>query len=150
MKRLGNLYAEMYSMDNLRAAEKIARKGKARQGAVKAFDKNPEGNLFLLHEMLLNKNYTTSPYYIFKVFEPKERDVYRLPYMPDRIAHHAAMRGLEKMFVACFTADTFSCIKGRGNNGASYALRRALRDREATTYCLKIDVRKFYPNVDHQ
>jgi len=59
------------------------------------------------------------------------------------------MNIMESVFVSTFTADTYSCIKGRGIHAASSAVRKALRDESGTRYCLKLDVRKFYPNVDH-
>ena len=99
--------------------------------------------------MLRDKTYKTSSYTIFKVYEPKERTVYRLPYFPDRITHHAVMNVLEPLFLSVFTADTFSCLKGRGIHGAAYAVRKALRDESGTQYCLKLDIQKFYPSIDH-
>lgn len=139
----------MCSMDNLRLAEKKARRNKSHQPGVKEFDKNPEGNLLLLHESLINNTYKTSEYSVFLIHEPKEREVFKLPYNPDRIAHHAAMLVLEKIFVSTFTSFTYACLKKRGIKGATFALREALKDKEATTYCLKLDIKKFYPNVNH-
>lgn len=136
-------------MDNLRHAELNARAGKKHQYGVRKFDRDPQGNLQKLHEMLVNRTYKTSAYRTFKVYDPKERDVYCLPYFPDRILHHAVMIPLEPIYNAMFTADTYSSIKGKGTHKASYALRQALRDREATKYCLKLDVKKFYPSIDH-
>ncbi len=149
MKRIGNLYDKIISIDNLTIADAKAQKSKSKQYGVQLHNKNKEANILKLHEMLKNKTYQTSTYDIFKVYEPKEREVYRLPYFPDRIAHHAIMNVLEPIFVANYTADTYSCIKGRGIHKASFALRKALKDKEATTYCLKLDVKKFYPSVDH-
>lgn len=136
-------------MDNLRLADKKARRGKSSQPAIKSHDRNRESNLFLLHESLINKTYFTSNYTTFKVYEPKEREIFRLPYFPDRITHHAVMNVLEPIFVSTFTADTYSCIKKRGIHAASRALQRALRNVPETQYCLKLDIRKFYPSVDH-
>lgn len=99
--------------------------------------------------MLTSKRYRTSAYTTFTVFEPKEREIYRLPYFPDRILHHAIMNILEPIFMACFTADTYSCIKGKGIHAAELAVKESLRDYAGTQYCLKLDIRKFYPNVDH-
>src|SRR6185436_15260850 len=31
----------------------------------------------------------------------------------------------------------------------SFALREALKDVPSTKYCLKLDIKKFYPSVDH-
>jgi len=148
MKRIGNIYGKIISIENLMAADEKAQKGKSKQYGVKVHNRNREANIQQLHEMLLNKTYQTSAYDIFKVYEPKERDVYRLPYFPDRITHHATMNVLESVLVATFTADTYSCIKGRGIHKCSYNLRKALKD-ETSVYCLKLDVTKFYPSVDH-
>ncbi len=149
MKRVNNIYQQIISIENLTLANKKARKGKGKQYGVKVFDKNPQENLELLHKMLFEKSYETSEYTTFKVFEPKERLVFRLPYFPDRITHHAVMSVLEPLFTKWFTNDTYSSIKGKGIKNAADNLKAALQDKANTTYCLKLDIVKFYPNVDH-
>lgn len=149
MKRIGNLYERVYSIENLELADAIARKGKANQPGVIHHDRNREANMAELHAMLKNKTYKTSDYTTFTIYEPKERLIFRLPYYPDRITHHAVMNILEPLFVSTFTADTYSCIKGRGIHAASGAVKQALKDVENTSYCLKLDIRKFYPSIDH-
>ena len=47
MKRLGNLYDKIISLDNLRLADERARKGKLPSYGVKLHDRNKEANLFL-------------------------------------------------------------------------------------------------------
>lgn len=136
-------------MENLRLADHKARKGKKSQAGVHEFDKAPEEKLLQLQQMLINKTYQTSAYTMFKIYEPKEREVYRLPYFPDRIAHHAIMNILEPIFLSMFTCNTYSCIKGKGIHAALRDLRTSLRDEAGTKYCLKLDIKKFYPNVDH-
>jgi retron-type reverse transcriptase len=59
------------------------------------------------------------------------------------------MNVLEPVFVANFTADTYSCIKNRGIHAAARKVIAALRDQDNTRYCLKLDVKKFYPTIDH-
>jgi len=149
MKRIGNLYAKICSVENLQRADSIARKGKLKQPGVLAHDKNRDANIQTLHEMLINKTYATSEYTTFTIREPKERLIFRLPYFPDRITHHAVMNIMEPLFVSVFTADTYSCIKNRGIHAAANGVKQALRDIPATQYCLKLDIRKFYPTVDH-
>lgn len=149
MKRIGNLFQRICSIENLQLADAIAQKGKKRQYGVIAHNKNQDMNILKLHHLLVDKTCRTSEYDIFKVFEPKEREVYRLPYFPDRITHHAIMNVLEPMFVSVFTSDTYSCIKGKGIHAAANAVKKALKDLQGTTYCLKLDIRKFYPSVDH-
>jgi RNA-directed DNA polymerase len=150
MKRLNNLYHQICSLDNLNLADKIARKGKSRQPGVIEHDRFREKNIQKLHEMLINKSYKTSDYTTFTIFEPKERIIYRLPYFPDRILHHAIMNVLEPLFVSTFTADTYSCIKGRGIHAAVRGVKEALKDDYETQYCLKLDIKKFYPNINHE
>lgn len=150
MKRVSNIYHKVCSIENLRIADAMAQKGKQKQYGVITHNKNKEANLQALRTQLLNKTFTTSAYTFFKVYEPKEREVARLPYYPDRIVHHAIMNVLEPVFVSMFTADTYSCIRGRGIHSAANKLKRILRqDVPGTTYCLKMDVRKFYPSIDH-
>ena len=114
MKRIGNLYQKIYSIENIIIADNIARKGKLKQPGVIQHDKNRSENIQKLHEMLKNKTYKTSEYTTFTIFEPKERVIFRLPYYPDRITHHAIMNILEPIFVSTFTTNTYSCIKKRG------------------------------------
>ncbi|MCX6232643.1 MAG: reverse transcriptase/maturase family protein [Bacteroidetes bacterium] len=149
MKRINNLYHQICSIDNLELADTIARKGKAKQAGVIEHDKNRHENIIKLHEMLINKTYKTSEYTTFTIHEPKERLIFRLPYFPDRITHHAVMNVLEPIFVSTFIANTYSCIKKRGIHKAADAVKYALKDIENTEYCLKLDIRKFYPNIDH-
>lgn len=149
MKRIGNLYQKICSVENLNLADAIARKGKSKQRGIQLHDQNRDNNIQLLHQSLVNKTYQTSKYTTFKIYEPKEREVFRLPYYPDRITHHAIMNVMEPIFCSIFTADTYSCIKGKGIHAAAKGVKRALKDEARTTYCLKLDIKKFYPSVDH-
>jgi retron-type reverse transcriptase len=60
------------------------------------------------------------------------------------------MNVLEPVFMACFTADTYSCIKGKGIHAAANNVKHALNDVAGTTYCLKLDIKKFYPSINHE
>lgn len=100
--------------------------------------------------MLLTGTYVTSKYKTFKIYEPKERIIFSLPYYPDRIIHHAIMNILEPIWVNIFIDNTYSCIKGRGIHKLAKDLKGDLqKDRENTKYCLKLDITKFYPSIDH-
>lgn len=150
MKRIGNIFNTIISKENLYASELNARKGKAYQYGVKLFDKNKDELIDQLYNSLQNKSFKTSNYTTFTVFEPKERLVFRLPYFPDRILHHAIMSKLESLFVKWFTNDTYSSIKGKGIHNAANNLKKVLKDKPNTKYCLKLDIVKFYPNVNHE
>lgn len=151
MKRVGNIFDKVISLENLRLADEKARKGKLHSYGVQLHDKKREANLLALHESLKNGTFKTSKYHIFKIYEPKEREIFRLPYYPDRILHHAIMNVLEPIWVSIFNKNTYSCIKNRGIHACAKDVRQALKtDAAGTRYCLKIDVRKFYPSIDHE
>lgn len=112
-------------------------------------DRNRDANIQALHEALVNKTFKTSRYHTFLIYEPKEREIYQLPYYPDRIVHHAIMNILEPIWMSVFTADTYSCIVGRGIHAIVRKLKVVLKDKDNTQYCLKLDIKKFYPSIDH-
>lgn len=151
MKRYSNLYAKVVSIDNLMLADSNARRGKQNTHGVRAHDKHREDNIMALHRALKDKTFRTSAYDIFKIYEPKEREIYRLPYYPDRIVHHAAMNILEPIWMKVFTHNTYSCVKGRGIEGCARHIDSILRRHRHTPrlYCLKIDIKKYYPSIDN-
>lgn len=150
MKRRNNLYEQICSIQNLQLADSIARKGKAKQPGVIKHDGNRDANIMALRIALTEKTYKPTGYRVFKIREPKERIIHCTDYYPGRILDHAIMNILEPTFTSMFTADTYGNIKGRGNHGASRGVKRALKDIAGTQYCLKLDIRKFYPSVDHE
>lgn len=127
MKRYGNLYGLICSYENLVAAAENACMGKARQKTVRTFFEDFEKNIRQLQEELITHTFKTSEYSIFRIFEPKERVIYRLPFR-DRIVHWAIMLVIEPIWVKAFTRDTYACIKGRG----IHALQRKRRAIFAT------------------
>lgn len=150
MKRIGNLYEKIYSIDNLLLADKKARKGKINTKEVIKFDEDKYRSISILHQILKNETYKTSEYKVFILYDPKEREVFKLPYFPDRIVHHSIMNILENIFIKTFTTNTYNCIKGRGIHKAFYKLKNSLKDIENTKYCLKLDIKKFYPNINNE
>lgn len=150
MKRINNLYSKIYNIDNIIEADNKARRGKRKSYGVIKHDENKEYDNINLSFTLKNQNYHTSKYTTYKIYEPKERLIFRLPYYPDRITHHAIMNIMEPIWMKLFTRDTYSCIKGRGIHTLVQKLQKDLRkDPSRTTYCLKLDIRKFYPSIDH-
>ena len=150
MKRINGLFEKVIDMANLRLADENARRCKRRSYGVRVHDRRRDANIQELHDLLNTKKFHTSNYTTFTIYEPKERIIYRLPYYPDRILHHAIMNIVEPIWIATMNTHTYSCIKKRGIHKCAQDVRRALRyDIPGTQYCLKIDIRKFYPSIDH-
>lgn len=151
MKRYGNIYDKICDMDNLRLAHKNARKDKSHYKAVQMVDSNPDYYLKQIQDMLVNKTYSVSPYTYRKIMDKgKERELAKLPYFPDRIIQWAIMLQLEPIFKSVFTNFTCASLKKRGIHKASRLTDKYMNDRQGTAYCLKIDVNKFYPNINHE
>lgn len=145
MKRVNDIFDKICTIDNVNLADDNARKGKCKQYGVVKHDKNRLIENEILVEELYNLAYKTSKYRTSKIYEPKERLLYKLPYYPDRITHHAIMNILEPIWTKIFIKHTYSCLKGRGIHKLNKDLKSALKDIEGTTYCLKLDIKKFYP-----
>ncbi|MFH2125530.1 MAG: reverse transcriptase domain-containing protein, partial [Pseudomonadota bacterium] len=147
MKRHGNLWPQVTSKENLELAHKKARRGKSRMYNVQRFEANREANLERIRRALVDKTFTTSPYQEKRIFEPKERTIYVLPFAPDRIVQHALMNVLEPIWEGLFIHHSYACRPGKGQHAGSRVVSQLVRKHR---YCLKCDISKFYPSVDHQ
>ncbi|MGX7196719.1 RNA-directed DNA polymerase [Enterococcus olivae] len=138
-------------MENLKLAHKNARKGKGWYREVQMVNAEPEKYLSMIQEMLINHTYKTSEYVTFKRYNSgKVRDIYKLPYFPDRICQWAIIQVIEPYLLRYFTKDTYSAIPGKGIHACLKALDKAIQtDEENTKYCLKIDAKKFYQSINH-
>lgn len=148
MKRIGNLYHKIYDLDNLYLAYSKAKQGKSKSYGVIQFEKELDRNILQIQKELMNEAYITSNYSVFVIHDPKERTIYRLPFK-DRVVQHAIMNILENIWTSVFISHTYSCIKGKGIHGALKQIKRGLKNIDDTKYCLKMDIRKFYPSIDH-
>ena len=146
MKRHGNLWNKIIEKENLYLAFCKARKGKSNQRGLIEFEKDVQGNLDKIHTMLANKTFTTSEYKSKIIHEPKKRKIYILPFFPDRIVQQALLRVIIPIWNNLMMYDSYACREGKGMHEAS---RKTMRCVESYQYCLKCDISKFYPSIDH-
>lgn len=151
MKRYGNLYDKIASIDNLRLAHQNAKKGKGWYKEVQEIDSNLDYYLELLRDMLINHTYKTSKYEVFYKKEGnKIRKIYKLPYFPDRVCQWAILQVIESDIVKNLTDDTYSAIPDRGIHKGLHKLQEAMwTDPEECQYCLKLDARHYYQSINH-
>lgn len=149
MKRHGSLYSEICEYPNIVKSHIQARRGKGHYQEVMAVNKNTEPLLLALQESLIDQTFHTAPYITKRIYEPKERLIYKLPYYPDRIVHHAIMNIIQPIWDNIFIYDLYSAIPGKGLHKGSYRLRKFLQKSEETQFCLKFDIQKYYPSIDH-
>lgn len=149
MKRYKNLYKEIISKENLKLAHKRARRGKSNYFEVIRINNNEDKYITKLNNILKSKSFKNSEYTSFIKKGKKDREIFRLPYYPDRVIHHAIMNVLEPIWKNIFIRDTYSSIRGRGIHDGVKRIKEFLKDKENTTYCLKLDIKKFYPSIDN-
>lgn len=151
MKRYGNLFEKVCGPQNIAAAHRNARKGKRSYREVKMVDSDPQRFFAEIRRLLESGAYKTSPYeMMIKNEYGKPRVIHKLPYFPDRIVHHAIIQVVGPIWDRTLIRDTYACIRGRGIHDGGRRLKKALKDREGTRYCLKMDVKKFYPSMSHE
>ena len=85
----------MSSESNINEADDKARLGKKAKRAIARHDKYKDKHIKDLAESLRDGTYKTSSYIKERIFEPKRRILFKLPYYPDRITHHAILNILE-------------------------------------------------------
>lgn len=149
MKRKGFLYEELISIDNCKRAIIRAAKHKHKRRQVRTI----LDNIDLYAEDLslrLQKLEFTSPYtkkIIKDGLSGKERELLIPKFYPDQCAHHAVMQ----LFIPIVkrTSYYWSCanIPKRGIDHASKKVERATIKDKRTRYCLKLDIKKFYPSM---
>lgn len=149
MKRYSGLHDKLCTIENIEVADDNARKNKNKKYGINKHDKNRQYENEDLVDKLFNLKYKTSKYSLYKIYEPKERIIYRLPYYPDRIAHHAIMNVVKDIWTKSFIHNTYSCIEGRGIHLCANNLKRDLRKYyNETKYCLKECIRKKIKDKD--
>ena len=147
MKRTGNLFDKVFSVDNLLAAYEDARNGKRNKRACFEFERHLGARIMCLHKALMGGTYQPQPYHKFTVMEPKEREIYA-PSFADVVVQHAIYRVIYPLFDRTFIATSFACRKGYGTHRASDYTQQAMRRCGGEEYFLQLDIRKFFYSID--
>lgn len=145
-QRFDNLWPEVVSFQNLLLAFRRAARGKRSKAEVAAFEFDLEPGLFSLQEELKQGFYLPGAYRSFYVHDPKKRLISAAPFK-DRVIHHALCNIIEPIFERKFIYNTYANRKGKGTHRA---LDRCTSYLRRFDYCLPMDVRQFFPSIDHQ
>lgn len=140
-------------MENLYEAHRNARKDKSWYKEVKMVDKNPEKYLREIQEMLTNHTYSLclEDYSISIIKDKKkERELWKLSYYPHRIIQWAILLQTEAIFMENFADFSCAAIKGRGIHCALARTIDLVNDTENCSYCLKIDIKKYYHSINQE
>lgn len=140
------MYQQIYALENLYKASKKAMKGKKSTPSVAKFWLNEDKEIAKIYQQLKEQRY---PFGHYTEFEIRDKGVLRrisaAPFR-DRVVHHAIMNIIELPFEKSFIYDSYANRKGKG---VSSALYRAKKYAKRYKYYLKLDIRKYFPSIDH-
>ena len=146
-------FEDIISIENLLEAWKEFVRGKRSKPDVQEFSLNLMDNILLLHSDLVNLTYTHGGYQAFNISDPKPRNIHKAS-VRDRLLHHAIYRILYPFFDRTFIADSYSCRIDKGTHKAINRFRsfayEVSRNNTKTCWVLKMDIEKFFANIDHQ
>ena len=140
------MWKDLTSKENIELAFDNARKHKSWQKQVKEVMANKEEMLESLRLSLVNKTYKSSLYKKRVILEPKRREIFIVPFYPDRIIQHALMNIIAPIWDKLFIDTSYSCRIGKGQYRGSIECEKYVRRNE---YVLQCDISKFYPSINH-
>lgn len=147
MNKIKTLYEEIYAIDNLYKASKKAMQGKKSKSTVAKFWLNEDKNIAQIHTLLKSRSYEFGRYTEFTLRDNHvTRKISAAPFR-DRVVHHAIINVIEPLFEKSFIYDSYANRKGKGTLNA---LRRARYYSNKYNYVLQLDIRKYFPSIDHE
>jgi len=151
VKTYNNLFNMVVDFENLYKAYDKAKRGKRYRIQALRFKENLEQNLIEIQNELIWNMYKPLSYRQFWVYDPKKRLI-SAPAFRDRVVHHALIRIVEPIFERKFISDSFACRRGKGTHSAVARVQhfeRIAYRNYGDFYVLKLDVRKFFPSINH-
>lgn len=168
MKRQGNIIESIADPENLHLAFWKASRGKhskyayvfskvhdspylsrgklKEQRVFEQFTDNLDQNILELRKQLLSGEVDIGHYHYFTLYDPKERVICASEF-PERVLHHAIINICHKNFEDYQICDSYAT---RVNKGTYAALERAKYYHRKNRFFLKMDVRKYFDNIDHE
>lgn len=153
MKRIGYIYEKIYEIENIKEAALNASLGKRSQKRVRAVLNNLDYYAHEIQKMLINNSYTPSKPVIKEIQDVssgKIRRIYKPNFCPDQIIQWALMLQIQPIITKGMYEYNCGSVPNRGTSYGQKAIRRWLdSDYKNTKWCLKMDVKKFYPSINN-
>lgn len=128
--------------------------GKRKQKRVKVVLDNANYYAKHIQRMLINKTYIPTEPQIKVVQDganKKTRTIHKPNFYPDQIIHWSLMLQIEPIISKGMYEYNCGSVPKRGTSFGQKAIRKWLdNDTRNTKYCLKMDIKKFYPSIDNE
>lgn len=153
-KRVGFLYEKMCDKDLIRLAIINSSKNKRHRHDVQKIIRNMDKYVDKTYDLLIAEKFrpsTPKPRQRYDSASRKLREISVVPYWPDGVIHQLMVLVLKDTIMKGMYAWTCAAIPKRGASRAEKYVQRAIKnDPKGTKYILKLDVRKFYPSINHE
>lgn len=154
MKRYNNIFVKIIELDNISSAILRASKGKRGRNEVKKILDSSFYYAVKIREMLINKTYVPTKSHEFTIVDGisrKVRNIKKPAFYPDQVIHWCIMNVLEEYFMKGMYKYSCASIKNRGvYYGSKYLKKILVSDKKNTKYCLKLDIKKYYPSINKE
>ena len=145
---------ELFSFENLYKAHIKGRLSKRDKKSIVKYKMELMSNLYELYERIQSGNYHIGAYKRFIVYEPKKRQIQTLNYY-DRIVQHVLCDNLlMPYFSKRAVLDNCVCQIGKGthfaHNRLKSKLQKLVKRNKADIWCLKCDIKKYFPSLPHK
>ncbi len=151
MKRKGNLYENIYKVENIMAAyNEVCRNTKSKR-KVNRFKEFRCIYISRIYNMLKNREYKVGPYVHFTIYEPKKREIVSQG-MVDKVVNHLVSRYI--LYPALLPCLIDTNVASRANLGTKAGLdaakefHRKCKVKYGKYYILKCDISKFFASIN--
>lgn len=146
------MYDKICDIENCRKA--ILNASRTKRKKCRKYIDNLEYYAQALSNLLRNREYTPSPYGKFTLKQDglshKERVISTTQFFPDQCVYWALLQVTGGILRRGTYAYSCAGIKGKGTLFASRRIRKWFQDdSKHTKYCLKMDIKQFYPSMDN-
>ena len=152
MKRIGYIYEKICSIENLNKALDKACQCKKKKHFVKKILDDREYYIKQLHEKMMDETYHLNENTHKTIRErssQKQRELTVPKFYPDQIIHWAVCIQLQPIFMKGMYHYNCGSVPGRGGIYGKKYIDKINKHGPKTKYALKLDIRKFFPNVSN-
>ena len=152
MKRMNNLYENIYKPENIMQAFNEVCRNMKNKKKVNAYKDFKCGYISRIYNDLKNRTYKVGPYNEFTIYEPKERKIVSQGIYDKIINHLVARYILMPALLPKLIKQNVASREGLGTKaglGFHYRYRNICKIKYDTFYILKFDISKFFASIDH-
>ena len=152
MKRVNNLYNKIIDLDNIIEMTNKVLKNVKNKEKVDRFESFKAEHIINIKNRLESKNINFNKYNIFMITDPKYRIIMSQSIEDKIINHLVAKYFLSDVFELRFIDSMCATRVGKGSSYAIKLLKRNLNELKKkynNFYVLKIDIKKYFYNIDH-